>query len=302
MLDEVKEIYARYAASIKDYESMSKTQLADGYCDADEAGDELMRNAYFSALVLKYWYIIFKYYETSKTAFTIDDCYDWLIHSLLYGLEKRAWRVPGNAMYQDPNGPDKIFNRCFASSRLISYQHSNTDKNKLNYNTQSFEGMIEKVGDGIYQDKALIEYDGVKDKCNSLVQTLLNKGKYLEAFIVDGIANQDAFDAKDEKYTIEGKEYFTKDDYGEYVQTKTEDNQCVRTNYSLNSKKLVKHLNSLDNLNFIRYFVNEYEIEQAAFVSSVQKVKKLSNTKLYKIIEKTLQELREDKDVKNILC
>ena len=52
--------FVNAASGLGDYQAISKTDLANGYCDADEANDEIKRSQYFAALMLRYWYKIYE--------------------------------------------------------------------------------------------------------------------------------------------------------------------------------------------------------------------------------------------------
>ena len=51
MLHDIYNTYYQYARNIPNWESMSKTDLANAYCDAEEKGDEEGKNKYYSALM-----------------------------------------------------------------------------------------------------------------------------------------------------------------------------------------------------------------------------------------------------------
>ena len=75
------------------YDKMTPQQLADGYCDAEEAGDEVGRDMYWGALLLRYWYYIYKWYQMPRTlGEDFEDLFDWLNQSLDAALYYRTWR------------------------------------------------------------------------------------------------------------------------------------------------------------------------------------------------------------------
>ena len=118
MLQDVYKSYIESASALGNYQALSKTELANGYCDADESGNEEKRDQYFSALMLRYWFKVFKLIESSKSArLEADDFATWLSEALLLGLKYRKWRDPSNKLYMDPNGPDKVFKIGRASCR-----------------------------------------------------------------------------------------------------------------------------------------------------------------------------------------
>ncbi len=160
------------AEQLGNYEAMSKTELANGYCDADEAGDEVMKSAYFSALMLRYWYKIWAWQkESASLHLAPTDFVDWLVDSLIIAFTYRTWRyeykpkvslknngafegweldengnkIPNPYYYKvDPDAPDKIINRCCFSTRGREYQYHNKDKRSANVNTTSLDSLIDE--------------------------------------------------------------------------------------------------------------------------------------------------------------
>lgn len=110
---EMQLAFIRDAESLGDYQLMSKTELANGYCDADEeaqkakeAGDirsfnyfEAIRSSYHSALMLRYWYKIFEWQRNSSTLnLEPSDFVGWLHDSLYVAFYYRAWRWKNEAV------------------------------------------------------------------------------------------------------------------------------------------------------------------------------------------------------------
>ena len=143
MLEDVRQSYLSFAKTIKGWDTMDKNVLANLYIKNEN--DENLRNSYFSALMCIYWYAIGKYYSESKNSVDIEDCYEWLIHAMTYALKNRKWTDPTNKLYSDPNGPDKVINRCIASTRQIFYQASNTAKRRVNFQCDSIDRQLEDL-------------------------------------------------------------------------------------------------------------------------------------------------------------
>lgn len=321
---EMQKAFQEDATALGDYQAMTKTELANGYCDADENalkakadGDfdqaeeyEMLRSAYYSALMLRYWYKIFEWQKNSYTL-NLDptDFVDWLSDSLYVAFYYRMWRyeyqaivkegkfieykldkngnkIPNSYYYiTDPNAPDKIINRCCGSMRGRVFQFHNKDKRKIDTQTYSLDSMIDEEGD------YAINYSGAYTEDNrpythgaySLVQMLLDRGETLEALIVDSIAYQDTF--KKQKTTIINKEI--NNETGEEIKIKD-----VAVYNMFDPRKLVKHLNTVGE-EFIYLFCQNYQITNTIGNTLLANLKSLSNVKLYKIIEKTLSEIKQ---------
>ena len=90
---EIQKSFMFHASLLGDYEGMTKSQLANGYCDAEEAGNEALRSSYYAALMLRYWYRIFEWERSSKSLqLELEDFVIWLDDCLRDALYYRSWR------------------------------------------------------------------------------------------------------------------------------------------------------------------------------------------------------------------
>ena len=290
-LNEIKKTYAYSASAVLgDYLLLSRTELANGYCDADESGNYQLRDAYFAALVLRYWYKIYEWKSNSASlGLPIETFVEWLEDSLLIALKYRAWRIPGNSLYNDPNGPDKAINRSCFSTRGREYQCANKDKRKSNTQTISMESIVDDNGKPVEYlgSKPAREVDGAKE----LVEIFLGNNKLLEALIVDGVAYQDSF--KTTKVSIKQE--------GINSQGQTVMKRYSKETDMFDMRKLVKHLSTIDT-NFIRdYFCSTYFISPEKGEEILSRVSEMSNPKWYKCIQKTFLEIKGDKKLLSCL-
>lgn len=309
------------AEQLGDYESMTKTDLANGYCDADEAGDEVMKSAYFSALMLRYWYKIWAWQKDSVSLhLQATDFVDWLIDSLTIAFIYRTWRyeykpkvslknnglfegweldkdgnkIPNPYYYKvDPNAPDKIINRCCFSTRGREYQYHNKDKRSANVNTTSLDSLIDENGDYAVKWAGCTtnnnhEYD---NPIYLLVNEFVARNELLEGLIVDGMANGDTF--KEVKVVYADEIY--DDVLGEYVEKEFEKNRWV-----FDPRKLVKHLNNIDEKYILEYCA-QYDLNYKLIGRTLyEKLKKLNNNKLYALIKKVQLEVRGSDELTNM--
>lgn len=275
MLQETYSTYVQCASGLGDYQKLSKTELANGYCKAEAAKDELRRGQYFAGLILRYWYKIYEWSHTSaSTRLETEDFVGWLVDGLNMAFKYKAWLDPKSKMYGDPNGPDKVFNRCLFSIRNYYYQNFNKDKRKLNYTSESLEEHLESSGDSVMFQCATKE-ETFDSPCAELVQALIDKNRLIEALITDNISFQDAF-----------KELRSQGNPVEYV---------------FDTRKLIKSLSNL-NTNYMDYFLSRYEVEPTLLKNTLQTLGSCPNSRLYDYVGKTLTYLKEDKTIKEVLC
>lgn len=193
-LEDIKRTYEDCANLIPNWRDIDKNKLANLYIDNEK--DEDLRNAYFSALMLKYWNNVFKFYRTSKSArLEIDDFTSWLSESIMIAFKYRRWRDPTNKLYHDENAPDKVINRCIFSTRMRYYQYYNKLKRCANYTSVSLEGLVSKDSFAT-SDNFVYEMDDQyvsSIDCNIEVQKLVNERRYQEAIVTDALFFDDYF-------------------------------------------------------------------------------------------------------------
>lgn len=304
VLKEIKQRFIDCASGLGDYESISKTDLANGYCDADEAGDETKRSQYYAALMLRYWYKIYEYAKScASMRLEIEDFVGWMDDSFYWAFRYRRWRDPDNPLHNDPNGPDKVFNQCFFSTRGRYYQHSNKEVRKVNWTSSSLNALEESVGD--HAD--VLGRDDEEDYEREIVKQLLSESKIMDALVVDGILYQDVFDEIKEKDTMkiearneDGQVIY--DDDGNVVY---EEEEYFKYSYQFNLKKLVKHIKYLNdkeqNPNFTKYFVKQYDLKGEDEEKFLRKINSISKNGLSKVVQRTLYNLSRDKNILNLL-
>lgn len=259
MLHDIYNAYYQCASSIPNWESMSKTDLANAYCDAEEKGDEESKNKYYSALMLRYWGNVFKLFRESKSArLEIEDFASWLSESLNVAFKYKRWRDPNHKAFKDPDAVDKIINRCIYSTRKRYYTYFNKDKRKLNYTIFSADSYPSDLLD--FHNNTTTFQDTT---CRDIITNLLKRGKLEEAIIVDSICYQD-----------------------------------TTQNGNFSRRKLLKELKELD---ASRFLVNKEDLN-LQIKDIIDNFKTLNSVQLSRKITKTLNFLKKDKEVLNILC
>lgn len=294
MLEDMYKSYASYASGLGNYQAMSKTQLADGYVNATEAGDEIKRSEYYAALMLRYWYKIYEWNKTCASCrLDIEEFASWLNEAISYAVEHKAWRDPANKMYNDPNGPDKIINRCIASVRLIHYQEYNKDKRKANYTAESFDKQVELYGDSadVMTSSACNEYYNYNEGVAGAVQTLIQRGKIKSAIIVDSIIAQEAF----LQYKLEKEIQDFDIDKNETVSVKAKVSE-----EEFSAERLARSLRKIDKL-YNEYFLSNYKVNIGLYMQAVAELKALPTSRLVIKIQDTLMSLRDDEEILSFL-
>jgi len=311
-LNDVRRCFEKEAELLGDYKAISKTDLANGYCDAEEAGNELLRSRYWGALMLRYWGWIFKWQKESLSL-NLDplDFVNWLHDSLSDAFYYRGWRFEYKAVVKngkfvewkldengnripnpnyyllDENAPDKNINFFLGARRAKEYQATNKQIRKGNYQTIRLDKEIEENGDSILQYAGLYVDGPSISPVRSLIQDLIVSGKEIEAIIIDGIALGDSFkETKSTNYI----EVFDED--GNKVKEK-----CYNYSTSFDPKRLVKYLNSINQEFMLNHFCKCYKLSDNEGIKLLNHLKSLKNPQLYKYIESTLNDLRQNKEL-----
>ena len=321
---DIKEIqlsFIRTARGLGDYQSLTKLELANGYCQADEDGDQDLRSEYWSALMLRYWYKIFEWIENSKSCrLQPEDFVDWLNNSLMDAFYYRSWwweyesvvqhgkfieykldengnKIPNEHYWKiDPNAADKSINYFCSARRGKEYQALNKQKRKSNVLTYSLDSTVEEVGDSALEKFGAYESPDHSNVVQYIVCKFLNEGRTIEALILDGIANHDAFkENKKSHYEID-KEEVVDERTGEVKIVETKE-KVYDYSSTFDPRRLVKHLNTINQDFMKNYFAVEYGVTLEECDEILNKLKGLNNTKLYNYIQKTLINCRQSSEI-----
>lgn len=332
LLEEIRQTYLKFANNIPNWETMNKNKLANLYLEHEHSEPE--RSYYFSALMCRYWSNVYKFYRTSKsTKLDISDFTSWLAESFFVAFKYRRWKDPSNKLYNDPQAPDKVINRCIYSTRMRYYQYYNMDKRKLNFQTDSIERQLESFGYRANVYKYMSTVDGSEEdaRCKDIITYYLSKENFLLAIILDLICFNDTFrkirsvktveieDDKDENIDDDLIEYDedelstnevieNSDDIDIEEDLEIEENVEIKTTtkvayqFEFSMRKLLTALRELDN-DYIIYFLNMYEADMSSLKRTLDKIKDLdSRKKLSKAVNKLISSVAKDRRVKELLC
>jgi hypothetical protein len=325
LLEEIRQTYLKFANNIPNWKTMNKNKLANLYLEHEHSEPE--RSYYFSALMCRYWSNVYKFYRTSKsTKLDISDFTSWLAESFFVAFKYRRWKDPSNKLYNDPQAPDKVINRCIYSTRMRYYQYYNMDKRKLNFQTDSIERQLESFGYRANVYKYMSTVDGSEEdaRCKDIITYYLSKENFLLAIILDLICFGDIFreirSAKtveiedDVEENIEKDEFSTNEDIENSVNIEEEEDLEIEENvkiktttkvvhqFELSLRKLLTSLRELDN-DYIIYFLDRYETDMLSLKRTLDKIKDLdSRKKLSKVVNKLISSVAKDRRVKELLC
>lgn len=194
MLEEYKETFRQCADLIDGWQDMSKNDLCRKYVENE--GNPDIQDAYFSAIMYRYWNLIGKYYYMSKNVASIEDCYEWLEDSVYGCLKATSWDRADSSIYKDPNGPDKVINRCMKCARLTFYQFINRKKRKDNFGLLSLEELTELFGSTVQEPLSAEQVDDDISRwaIEEYIKKAFDKKDYFVAVMIDAIQTQDVFD------------------------------------------------------------------------------------------------------------
>lgn len=273
------------------------TELANAYCKAVDANDEIKKNQYISALMIRYWHMVSVIYEQSKsTRLVVADIVSWLYEAFDKAFTYRSWQDKTKAVSRDPKGAEKVINRCIYSVRNYWYQIFNKDKRKINFMTYSLNDNPERdfhTSSGVSNEKDYFDiipsYDEFVSCGRDIVQKYINEDRILEAFIVDAIMYQDCFISN--TYDVDtGKE----DELGNPI-------IIERTDYKFSSPMVSKVIKGI-NASYIQYFASTYEVDEDKVIQTVAELKSYNKAKFGNKLRKAKDYIKEDKEVLDWLC
>lgn len=191
MLNEYRAIYeANAKLEIPNWKKADKNDLIR---KASELENGPVRDSYVSAIILRYWNKLNRYYARCKLVATAEDVHAWLTMAVMYALDKKPWLNEKSSIYNDPTGPDKVINRTMECRRITFYQQLNRFNRKVRSASLSLDSLEED-----FQDAALPTYeDSYLYEIYELVVSNFNKKDYLMSFIIDFILKTGTTNSED---------------------------------------------------------------------------------------------------------
>ena len=275
-----------YASLLKsnkgiDYSTCNVNILADGYCDATDAGDEEERNMYISGLILRFWFTVKKMQEKSPgLGYGEDEFAAWLYEALEYACKYRAWRDPSKKC-----NAQQAINQCIETIRLQHYYQMNLQKKKTSFNTISLNTPVgEEDGSTLFdtiEDETAseeLEQDNSSRTARAIVQHFIDKKDLVGAVISDLIAFND-FNKE-----IKTTKKILDEETGEEVKV---------TNYSYEfwPFKAVQAMKELP-IDYAEYFIDNYDVKPDAIIATIEAIRRANSQKLYKYLRDFLSKAR----------
>ena len=290
MLMDSYNLYLKKANLIKNWKSLSQREIANACLQYKDTDQELY-SQYFSCLVIIFWYKIMTFAEKSQSSKNqLEDYVDWLIDTIELALKYHYWTLPENL--NDEKAIQKAINRCADTIRQRYYYQYNLDKHKANYLTDSLDAKLDDLHDSFY----LLEDDTYSDNISkinfkSIIGYFKRQKDILSIILLDAICWQDTFTVSTKK------KKFTINDTGEEV----EDSAKVY-NYDFSLIKLNKYIRNQLNSNVINYLIKSYNLSDNLVIEEVANLQKLSQLKLNKLIAQKLLDLRNNEELKKLVC
>lgn len=273
MLNDYLRLYESVADRIDGWRKINKNKLFDLYIENEN--DKLISEAYFSAIVARYWKLIDKYYSNSKFGVDVTDCYSWLIDSITYVLQNRVWLKESSKLYGDPNGPDKAVNIKMRCMRLTHYQLLNKDKRSSNLGTVSMDELTDEAGDLAMDFIGAVSEPDVsltESTVEKMISDCVNAYDYFTAVLLDMITYQDVFEYREDK-----SEMFT----------------------NINKRKVHKIIKSFDD-DFYKSFAEQYRVSEKRIKDMREFFSALKQERIYELVDTSLSRLRNSKMKKMI--
>ena len=301
ILKDLYNSYLLYANNIENWQNKNKTDLANGYIEAENNKNELLMNSYFATLMCKYWYMIPYLYNQNKCLkLNIEEFVSLIEDSIRKGLSYRRWLDEDFQVFKEKDGAEKVFNRCIWSVIKAQYKFSNFYNNKINYETISLDELKEKLQKKDVKNKNLelekleiedfndyISKQNSKNNIKYIFEYFILNDDYISALIIDLIAYGKCFKDITEKETL--KDVDTNEDY-----------EIKNSFVKFEPKKIVSLLNKLSEKN-INYYKNNYDLNQDIMKKCLIKVSKIPNKKLYEKIDTTLNTIKNNEKLISIL-
>lgn len=253
------------------------TKCANGYIKATKEGDERLRSAYISALMLLFWGEIKKMADKCRTVATLDyeDYATKLFECINIACESQGW-------IKDPDlKAEQCIRRVIATRGVeAAFYESNLNKNKVNANTCSLDTpLTDDEGHEVTRlDLVSDETSLVSDlSAKQFVQSYINSNKIIEAIILDTIAFDNC-----NKYTK--KTVVVKDE-------NDNENKVNKVTTEFWAYKLVQLVSSLPD-DYFKSFKTKYSINDLVLEAAINKIRASNNQKLYKYLAVTLADAK----------
>lgn len=262
MLSEYHKLYGRHANGIKGWKKLSKSELCYKYIE-NLGKNNYKAECYLSALIYKMLPKAISYFRDQPYQFfSEEDCYDVVINSILYVLEKRVWEKDDSSLYDKENAPEIALNTRIKTQFINESITKQYYKRKANTESISLTTMEDDFSEGYLTPT--VDYN-INTGCylKVLISNLFNQGETLKAVVLDCILHENVF-------------------------TKNSDNEFC-------DYKLIHRIETLDK-DYCKLFSEEYDVNVNDVEKSVGTIKSSKRSVLELSIYKVISEFSRSKD------
>jgi len=250
MLEQIYNEYRKKAEVInwKDY------NINELFFEYIKNENEPISENFFAGIVCRTWGYAGRVYVQCNRHVTFEECYDCLIDTLRYVLNKRVWENPESSLYGDQAAPDKAFHIALKRQRGIMLSRLNAYRRRSNFNVLSLDGVHEEFNDatdGLLFDMESSEIDNIR----IFISEYFEKGETLSGLLLDVI--------------------------------------CYNNYSGYDEKKVIKSLRDLDD-NYFEYYHEYYNLDENIFKKTVRTIQKLSTRSIKMKLKSLLFKLKKE--------
>ena len=262
----------------KPYTEYTITERMDNLCAAIDADDELMKNAWFSSVLLNYKPMAVKLYKQHGGPLKLDlsDIISWFTGAIMQAAENRSWQKKE----KNCNAGTVITQIVNTRYLAAAYYESNLAIHKANFATVSLDAPLDADSDDTRMDLLASDYPTPAEHysdANCIIQELIDNNKIIEAIIAETIAFNDCI-------KVSSKTVKETDSEGNVKKYK-------RISSEFWPYRVVQILSNLP-ANYEEYFTDRYNIDETKLKVGLERIRTSPNPKLYKFLESTKECLR----------
>lgn len=192
MLVEYKKVYEQYADSLGKWKYLSTSQLCLKYLEYRDC-DSIKADQYLSGVICRTISKCINYYINQRAkVVTEEDCYDIVIQSVLYVLDKKVWENISSGLFHNKDAPEIAINTRLKTQLINGFVANNRQKRKANAVILSLDSLEEESSDGYF-----LSYceDDLENSMflKKLIKSYFDKEEYLNAYILDLIISEEGF-------------------------------------------------------------------------------------------------------------
>ena len=145
MLEDVYNSYRTLADEIN-WKEYDQNELFFNYLRYKDSDPDLAER-FYSAIICRYWGYTGRLYLKCNKNVSFEECYDVLIDTINYLLEKQVWNNSESSLYNDLKAPEKAFHFVIKRQLGILLAKKNADKRRAEFKALSIDDIREKYND-----------------------------------------------------------------------------------------------------------------------------------------------------------